>query len=187
MKLINKHIKEVANFVADNYDMSFETLVMKSRLRNIVFPRQIAMYLCRKYVGGASLAQIGAIFGGKDHATVLYAYRNVEGLIESKTPEGREVLLLESKFKEDLLPLIRKYNLSSTEKYEALHEEYDIQKKTYDESVELMYATAIDALRLVNDHVNKDAVMEGWRREYIKSEILKSKGRLRRQKDIVTY
>jgi chromosomal replication initiator protein len=49
----------------------------KKRNKEIVFPRQVAMYLCRELVG-LSLPNIGNLFGGRDHSTVLYAINKVK-------------------------------------------------------------------------------------------------------------
>ncbi len=49
----------------------------KKRIRSIAFPRQIAMYLCREFTE-ASFPEIGTQFGGKDHTTVMYAFRKIE-------------------------------------------------------------------------------------------------------------
>lgn len=52
------------------------------RSRSIAYPRQIAMYLCRKKTT-RSLPQIGRYFGNRDHTTVLYAVRKLEDLLSS--------------------------------------------------------------------------------------------------------
>ena len=49
----------------------------KRRTKDIALPRQVAMYIC-KQLTNASLSDIGKHFGGKDHATVIYACKQVE-------------------------------------------------------------------------------------------------------------
>lgn len=49
-----------------------------SKMRGFVYPRQIAMYLCRTMTR-KSFPQIGRAFGKRDHTTVLYAYRRMDG------------------------------------------------------------------------------------------------------------
>lgn len=49
----------------------------KKRVRQIVVPRQIAMYLSRELTD-ASLPKIGQEFGGKDHTTVMHAYDKID-------------------------------------------------------------------------------------------------------------
>jgi chromosomal replication initiator protein len=65
--------KEVAAY----YQVSLADLKNKKRHKNVVLPRQIAMYLARKLTTH-SLPEIGAAFGGKDHTTVLHAFKKVE-------------------------------------------------------------------------------------------------------------
>ena len=68
--------KEVVEF----FNVSLHELKNKSRHKNIVVPRQIAMYLSRKLTGH-SLPEIGAAFGGKDHTTILHAVKKVEEVL----------------------------------------------------------------------------------------------------------
>ncbi|MBU2703154.1 chromosomal replication initiator protein [Sporomusaceae bacterium BoRhaA] len=63
---------EVANF----FKIKLDDLSAKKRTRNITFPRQIAMYLCRELTD-TSLPRIGEIFGGRDHTTVIHAHDKI--------------------------------------------------------------------------------------------------------------
>ena len=65
--------KEVAAY----YSVTLADLKTKKRNKNVVLPRQVAMYLTRKLTTH-SLPEIGAAFGGKDHTTVLHAYKKIE-------------------------------------------------------------------------------------------------------------
>ena len=67
--------------VCEYFNISREELVSKSRKRQIVQARQIAMYLCRNMISNCSLAAIGAEIGGKDHATVLHSCMTVSDLM----------------------------------------------------------------------------------------------------------
>lgn len=85
-KLVSKDkseitIEKVLATVCDYFGLTREDLVSKSRKRQIVLARQIAMYLSRNLVSGISLAGIGSGIGGKDHATVLYACTAVSDLM----------------------------------------------------------------------------------------------------------
>jgi chromosomal replication initiator protein len=74
--------KEVAVF----FSLKVSDLNSKRRTQNIVFPRQMAMYLCRKLTD-ASLPVIGKSFGGRDHSTVIHSVN----LIEKKSTNNVEV------------------------------------------------------------------------------------------------
>lgn len=74
-------IERISNMVCHYFNISNEELVAKSRKRQIVQARQIAMYLCRNFLKNCSLAAIGAEIGGKDHATVLHSCSTVQDLI----------------------------------------------------------------------------------------------------------
>ena len=55
----------------------FKYLKSKSRSHNISYPRQIAMYILKNELS-LSLKQIGDLFGGKDHSTVIHAIKTIE-------------------------------------------------------------------------------------------------------------
>ncbi|GAB3312470.1 chromosomal replication initiator protein DnaA [Epidermidibacterium keratini] len=69
--------------VAQYFEVSLDELCGKSRSKALVMPRQIAMYLCRELTD-LSLPRIGASFGGKDHTTVMHAYKKVAGEMKEK-------------------------------------------------------------------------------------------------------
>ena len=69
-------VELVQKTVSKYYKIKESTIKGKKRSRSIAFPRQIAMYLCRELTED-SFPEIGAKFGGKDHTTVMYAYRKI--------------------------------------------------------------------------------------------------------------
>ncbi len=71
------NIDFIQEIVADFYDLQIHDLRGKKRPRSIALPRQIAMYLSRKHTEH-SLPEIGKQFGGRDHTTVIHAYRKIE-------------------------------------------------------------------------------------------------------------
>lgn len=73
---------KIQDVVCEYFNISREMLQSKSRKRQIVQARQIAMYMGRNMVGG-SLSAIGAELGGKDHATVLHACNTVSDLVST--------------------------------------------------------------------------------------------------------
>lgn len=76
--------------VSKYYDVSITDLKGKKRLKRIVVPRQIAMYLMRELTS-ISLPKIGKEFGGKDHTTVLHACDKIGELIRSDSQINKEV------------------------------------------------------------------------------------------------
>ena len=80
---INKGISEkndvnkIQKAVAEYFKISIDDLKSKKRNSNISFPRQIAMYLCRKLTD-ESFPKIGIEFGGKDHSTVMHSCEKIE-------------------------------------------------------------------------------------------------------------
>ncbi|MGI6034100.1 MAG: chromosomal replication initiator protein DnaA [Coriobacteriales bacterium] len=70
-------IEAIQKSVAEHYGISMVELLSKKRHKNLVRPRQIAMYLCRKLTD-ASFPQIGEQFGGRDHSTVIHSTEKIE-------------------------------------------------------------------------------------------------------------
>ena len=68
--------------VCDYFNISRDELLSKTRKRQIVQARQIAMYMSRNLIS-CSLSTIGAEIGGKDHATVLHACTTVSDLMST--------------------------------------------------------------------------------------------------------
>lgn len=66
----------IQEIVASYFKIKIDDLHAKKRTRNLAFPRQIAMYLCRELTD-TSLPQIGSCFGGRDHTTVIHAYDKI--------------------------------------------------------------------------------------------------------------
>jgi chromosomal replication initiator protein len=75
-------IDYIQKIVCDYFNMQVENLKSKTRKREIVQARQIAMYFA-KNLTKSSLATIGSVIGGKDHATVLHACKTVNNLIDT--------------------------------------------------------------------------------------------------------
>ncbi len=69
-------IDEIQRCVADHFQLRVADLLSKRRPREIVRPRQIAMYLC-KHLTTRSLPEIGRKFGNRDHTTVLHSVRKI--------------------------------------------------------------------------------------------------------------
>ena len=76
-------IEYIQKVVCDYFDLPIELMKSKTRKREVVQARQIAMYFAKKMTK-SSLAKIGAHCGGKDHATVLHACRTVNNLFRNR-------------------------------------------------------------------------------------------------------
>ncbi|HWR10171.1 chromosomal replication initiator protein DnaA [Sporomusa sp.] len=66
----------IQDIVASHFKLKLEDMYAKKRTRNVAYPRQIAMYLCRELTE-TSLPKIGEIFGGRDHTTVIHAHDKI--------------------------------------------------------------------------------------------------------------
>jgi chromosomal replication initiator protein len=75
-------IDYIQKVVSDYFQLDTETLKSKTRKRHIVQARQLAMYFSKKFTK-ASLANIGAQIGDRDHATVLHAVKTVDNLVST--------------------------------------------------------------------------------------------------------
>lgn len=75
-------IKHIQKVVCDFFDMEIDVLQSKSRKRNIVQARQLAMFFAKKFTK-ASLATIGKEIGSRDHATVLHACKTINNLADT--------------------------------------------------------------------------------------------------------
>ena len=70
-------VARIQSIVAKHFQISVDDLRSKKRSSNVAFPRQIAMYLCRKLTD-ESFPKIGSEFGGKDHSTVMHSCDKIE-------------------------------------------------------------------------------------------------------------
>ncbi|GEK38045.1 chromosomal replication initiator protein DnaA [Enterococcus thailandicus] len=83
-------ILQIQEEVAKYYHVQLKDLKGKKRVKSIVVPRQIAMYLARELTD-SSLPKIGAEFGGKDHTTVIHAHEKIQHLMDSSMSMQNEV------------------------------------------------------------------------------------------------
>ena len=83
-------INRIQKLVASEFNLRPEDLCAKRRTRNLVVPRQIAMYLARELTD-ASLPKIGDEFGGRDHTTVIHGCDKVASELKGN-PELRALI-----------------------------------------------------------------------------------------------
>ena len=82
---------QVIETVAKFYNISVQEIVSSSRSKELVQPRQVAMYLVRQETD-ASLPEIGALLGGRDHTTVIHGVERVKERLESEDQLRRDVM-----------------------------------------------------------------------------------------------
>lgn len=85
--------QQIIQFVAEYYHISLEDICSKQRDKYIVMPRQIAMYLIRQETQ-ASLLEIGQLFGGRDHSTVLHACEKIDRAINTDSTLRQEIVAI---------------------------------------------------------------------------------------------
>ncbi len=83
-------IERIQKKVCEHHHLGLADMKSRRRPRDIAFPRQIAMYLCRTLTG-FSLQEIGDSFGGRDHGTVIHACKIVEDMMEQQDTVKRTV------------------------------------------------------------------------------------------------
>lgn len=74
---------DIITQVAKYFHLTFDDLVGRTRTKNIALARQIAMYLAREMTS-MSLVDIGEVFGGRDHTTVMHAYTRISNEMQEK-------------------------------------------------------------------------------------------------------
>lgn len=91
-------IASIQKQVADFYNITQGDILGKKRVKQIVMPRQIAMYLSRELTD-SSLPKIGNEFGGKDHTTVLHAIDKIEAELKKDTDLQNDITKLKAKLR----------------------------------------------------------------------------------------
>lgn len=93
--------KKITQIVADFYDINLNDLINKSRKKEIVKPRQIAMYLIREELK-SSYPFIGTKFGGRDHTTAIYACEKIGKELENDDNLEQELNLIKERLYSDV-------------------------------------------------------------------------------------
>lgn len=89
-------IDEVLETVAEYYRVEVDDLKGRGRNKEVVLPRQMAMYFLREETN-ASLPQIGDLLGGRDHTTVIYSVEKITTEIEQDDQRRREMLAIKER------------------------------------------------------------------------------------------
>ena len=91
-------VENIQKTVADYYKMKVADMYSKRRPANIAMPRQVAMYLAKELTQ-KSLPEIGDLFGGRDHTTVLHAVRKITDLRAKQADFNHTLHVLEQTLK----------------------------------------------------------------------------------------
>jgi chromosomal replication initiator protein len=91
-------VEHIQKSVADFYKIKIADMYSKRRPANIAMPRQIAMYLAKE-ITQKSLPEIGELFGGRDHTTVLHAVRKVSEQRTRNTELNHQLHVLEQQLR----------------------------------------------------------------------------------------
>jgi chromosomal replication initiator protein len=86
--------QDVMEAVSRYYSVSVQDMIGASRVREILMPRQIAMFICKKYLH-ISYARLGEFFSNRDHTTVMNAVQKIEEKMQNDPQLLREVRSLE--------------------------------------------------------------------------------------------
>ena len=89
-------VKKIIQAVAEFYDLKEKEIISSSRKKEIVKPRQIAMYLLREELK-SSFPFIGRKFGGKDHTTAIYAFEKISKELEKSESLNEEINLIKQR------------------------------------------------------------------------------------------
>jgi chromosomal replication initiator protein len=95
----NINIPYIIDAVSKHYSISSREMVSKKRNKEIAFPRQVAMFLCRKYTS-YSLPQIGREFGGRDHTTVLHSVDKIRVLLKNDFSLNSDIETITRRFEQ---------------------------------------------------------------------------------------
>ena len=91
-------VENIQKAVADFYSIKVADMYSKKRPANIAKPRQIAMYIAKELTQ-KSLPEIGELFGGRDHTTVLHAVRRITEMRSHDSQLNHELHVLEQTLK----------------------------------------------------------------------------------------
>ncbi|MFK4792639.1 chromosomal replication initiator protein DnaA [Sphingobium sp. ZW T5_29] len=87
-------VDEIQKVCAAHYKIDAAEMRSKRRARAVARPRQVAMYLAKKMTP-RSLPEIGRIFGGRDHSTVIHAVKTIEGLRQTSPDMDADIRALQ--------------------------------------------------------------------------------------------
>lgn len=90
ISVANVNHNTIMKVVSRYYDITPDQLTTQKRSRDVTYPRQVAMYLCRELTG-MSLPRIGQVFGGRDHTTVMHACEKIQEELDKNNELRRAI------------------------------------------------------------------------------------------------
>ena len=91
----------IKRVVCEHYGIEIDEVIGKRRLRKLVIPRQVAMYLSHELTD-ETLQNIGSSFGGRDHTTVLHAFNKIEKEVKNASPIIDDIKVIRIRIKEEI-------------------------------------------------------------------------------------
>jgi len=86
-------IQQILLAVVTFYGVTHKRIISAQRDADIVYPRMVAIYLCRM-LSGKSMSQIAAAIGGRDHTTILHAFRKINHAISANPQLADQVTMI---------------------------------------------------------------------------------------------
>ena len=86
-------ISSILQIVQEHFDLKVRDLLSRSKVRSVVYARQVGMVLARELTP-LSLVEIGMHFGGRDHTTVMHAVKRIEELRQTDATLAEDIDLL---------------------------------------------------------------------------------------------
>ena len=83
--------EHIVNVVADQYNLDASDIIGTKKSKSIAYPRQIAMYLCRKLTP-MSFSDIGNYLGKRDHSTILHGFDKITTDLDDEKKQGKSEL-----------------------------------------------------------------------------------------------
>lgn len=88
-------VKDIIKTIADFYNTDEESILNKTRRKEVVRPRQVIMYILREDFG-VSFPSIGDKLGGRDHTTVIHSYEKIKGEVKNDPVLSQEITQIRS-------------------------------------------------------------------------------------------
>ena len=89
----------IISTVAEHFNISMEEIASQRKTREIVYPRQISMYLCRKMLPDIALKDVGKYLGGRDHTTVMHGVEKISTDLRTNEQLKSTIEMLEKKIR----------------------------------------------------------------------------------------